>query len=65
MKPYAVIFREPNAHPLDEPEVFLCQADDHEHAEEQAENSYPNAVILWISEGSNHSAALSNYYDSL
>jgi hypothetical protein len=65
MKPYAVIHRDNGADPLETPEVFLCQADDDDHAEEQTANSYPNSDILWIHEGSSHSAALSNYYESI
>lgn len=65
MNKFSVIHRDKGADPLETPEVFLCEADDHDHAEEQTANSYPNSDILLIHEGSNHSAALSNYYDSL
>jgi hypothetical protein len=30
------------------------QADDVEHAEEQAENAYPGCTILWVNEGENY-----------
>lgn len=65
MKPYSVIHRDNGANPLETPEIFLCQADDDNHAEEQAANSYPNSDILWISEGPDHEKALANYYAAI
>ena len=62
MQAYTVIYREPDAHPLDTPEVFICQAEDADHAEEQAENAYPRALILWIVETDSQDAALNAYY---
>lgn len=45
--PYHVIYREANWGPLDA-DIFTCQAEDMEHAEEQCENAYPDAEILWV-----------------
>jgi hypothetical protein len=65
MKPYSVIHRDNGAHLFEAPAIFLCQADDDDHAEEQTLNSYPNSDILWISEGADHEKALSNYYAAI
>jgi hypothetical protein len=34
---------------------FQCQADDVEHAEEQALDAYPASVVIWVNEGNNFS----------
>ena len=34
---------------------FPCQADDLEHAKEQAVNAYPNDKVIWVNEGENYS----------
>lgn len=34
-----------NDTPLNESEVFVCMAEDSEHAKEQCENAYPNAFV--------------------
>jgi hypothetical protein len=64
LKPYCVIHRDNGALLSEAPEVFLCQADDSDHAEEQTVNSYPNSDILWISENPDPEKALSEYYAS-
>lgn len=33
-------------------QVFRCMAEDFEHADEQCENAYPEANILWAGTGS-------------
>jgi hypothetical protein len=64
LKPYCVIHRDNGASLFEAPEVFLCQADDSDHAEEQTVNSYPNSDILWISENPDPKKALPEYYAS-
>ncbi len=64
LKPYCVIHRDNGASLFEAPEVFLCQADDSDHAEEQTVNAYPNSDILWISENPDHEKALLEYYAS-
>lgn len=36
-------------------EYFICEAEDADHAEEQAENAYPEYPVLWINRGLNFS----------
>lgn len=49
LETWFVVYRDPAGitlpHVLD---VFTCQAESYDHAEEQAENAYPSADILWI-----------------
>lgn len=42
-------------------EYFVCEAEDGEHAEEQAVDAEPEAVILWVNRGLNFSQE--NVYD--
>jgi hypothetical protein len=64
LKHYCVIHRDNGALLSEAPEVFLCQAYESHHAEEQTVNAYPNSDILWISENPDHEKALSEYYAS-
>ena len=49
MNKYTVIFVEPG---LSECwQFFLCHADDDDHAQEQCEDAYPTATVLWVNEG--------------
>jgi hypothetical protein len=60
-----VLYRiEKEMSPLDPPQGFLCQAEDDEHAEEQCENAYPNAGVLWVFEGDSYDDALDDYYNA-
>lgn len=62
MKTYIVLYREPMMNPAYEPLGFICQAEDTEHAEEQCENAYPEADIVWIEETDNLWIALDTFY---
>jgi len=44
------------------PITFVCQAEDTDHAEEQAENAYPNGVIVWAVRTNEPKVALADYY---
>jgi len=44
------------------PIAFVCQAEDTDHAEEQAENAYPNGVIVWAVRTNEPKVALADYY---
>ncbi len=51
-KPYAVLYYEDRVtKPGDSPLGFICMAEDHEHAEEQCLNAYPECRIVWATEG--------------
>jgi len=43
-------------------EGFLCSAEDPDHAEEQAEDAYPNCNVVWVEEGNDPYAALDDYW---
>jgi hypothetical protein len=60
LKEYVVLFvdrRNP-----DVLEVFLCEAEDGNHAEEQGMDAYPNADIVWVQKGSDWQDAQANYW---
>lgn len=48
MKPYTVIYEEQS---IPGWQFFECHADDSDHAQEQCENAYPNATVLWVNIG--------------
>lgn len=63
MNDYTVLYRiESIMSPLDAPFGFICAADDADHAEEQCENAYPDAAVVWVSEADSYAAALDDYY---
>jgi len=47
LSPYLLLYRADGAHPLSRPEVFFCQADSQDHAEEQLESFLAGAMPLW------------------
>lgn len=65
MTEYIVLYNDPlTMLPLDVPQGFRCQADDPDHAEEQCQDAYPKASILWIHEGSFLDDALYDFWHS-
>lgn len=46
MEKWNVIYRESDCGPLDF-DVFVCYAEDMNHADEQCLNAYPECEILW------------------
>ena len=65
MKRYIVLYRiESIMAPCDPPFGFECHADDTDHAEEQCENAYPEAGIVWVSDAATYAAALADYYET-
>ena len=62
IKDYVVLFIDP-----DEPfvlEGFLCEADDADHAEEQAVDAYPRCDVVWVEEGNDWRGAQERYWDT-
>lgn len=57
---WCVVYRDKGANPLSA-EVFKCEAEDYDHAEEQCENAYPDADILWLVETDNPQDAVDNW----
>lgn len=48
---YGVLYYEKdNQLPADAPLIFLCEAEDTEHAEEQCTNTYPGCTIMWVTQ---------------
>jgi hypothetical protein len=45
MQTYIVLYIEPDLPEGLPPQAFRCQADDHEHAREQCQDAYPDAII--------------------
>ena len=61
---YIVLYRDESVMcPADAPFGFQCWAEDGDHAEEQCLNADPDAVVVWIFEGSDYDKALDDYYD--
>lgn len=63
LKEYVVLFIDP-VDPLTV-EGFLCEAEDADHAEEQALDAYPQLTstnVVWIEEGTDWGKAQDNYY---
>jgi hypothetical protein len=59
---YNVIYRpKESKYPLDV-EVFQCEAETVEHAEEQAEDAYPDCEILWIDQERDPQESIKNWY---
>ena len=48
MENYIVLYRDDFTQFV---EAFACQADDYDHAEEQATNAYPNVQIILAHQG--------------
>lgn len=63
LKTFVVLYREPEAHPLESPMGFLCRAEDVEHAEEQCANAYPQAEVVWVVDTASFEEALDDYYE--
>jgi hypothetical protein len=57
---WCVVYRDKGANPFSA-EVFKCEAEDYDHAEEQCENAYPDADILWIVDTDNPQDAVDNW----
>lgn len=62
MNSYVVLLWELGSLPADPPIAFVCQADNLDHAEEQAENAYEGCHIAWVVEGDDVSAAYADYW---
>ena len=63
MKSYVILYREDGClTELDQPFVFVCLAEDTDHAEEQCLNAYPECNIVWVYQGDNAQDALDDYY---
>jgi len=45
------------------PLVFICQAEDADHAEEQCLDAYPDADVVWIEPGTNVGEAFVSYWE--
>jgi hypothetical protein len=48
MQEYDVILREYHEGRWLDEIVFECSADDHAHAQEQAENAYPDCIVMRV-----------------
>ena len=59
---YIVLYRDDSLPPLAPPLAFRCDADDTEHAEEQCENAYPEALIIWVVQTDSVGVALGDWY---
>jgi len=44
------------------PQAFRCQAETVEHAEEQCNDAYPSASIVWVENTSDANATFSSYW---
>ena len=47
------------------PLAFQCKAESMDHAEEQCVNAYPDAQILWVSQGMTYEETLRDYWGSM
>jgi hypothetical protein len=66
LRTFLVLYREAekNMIRVETPEVFRCEAEDTDHAEEQCQNAYPEAEIVWTWEGDNVEACFRDWYGS-
>ena len=62
MKTYMVLYRPDYLLQTEAPFGFRCEAEDSDHAEEQCENAYPEADIVWVWEGDSLQDALDDYW---
>lgn len=63
MKTYIVLYRDDSLEPCEAPFAFVCEAEGTDHAEEQCENAYPGADIVWVHEGTCIEDAYVEYWD--
>lgn len=63
MQSYTVLFRDETLKVYEAPYVFICEADDTDHAEEQCENAYPGCDIVWVILGDDGIEALDDYWN--
>lgn len=62
---YAVLYWDLSSKAADPPLVFLCQAEDSQHAEEQCLDAYPDCRIAWVTFGATTAdAAYADYFGS-
>lgn len=61
MKTHIVLYRDSLKY-YERPFAFICEADDVNHAEEQLENAYPDADIVWVHEGTYIEDAYAEYW---
>ena len=62
MKTYIVLCRGDSLEYFEHPFAFICEADDANHAEEQCENAFPSADIVWVYEGEYIEDAYAEYW---
>lgn len=62
MERYIVLFLDVDADPNSDPLAFACSADDDNHAAAQCINAYPESIVVWVFEGDDASAAMSDYW---
>ena len=63
LQPYIVLYRESdNAMLADPPLAFACQAEDADHAEEQALNAYSGAAVAWVYQGDSQELAYEDFF---
>lgn len=61
MQTYIVLYYVPGMPQDETPFGFKAQADDMEHAKEQAWNAYPDAEIVYVHEGADYLQACDEY----
>ena len=47
LDPWVVLYLDDSLLLLDPPLVFVCRAEDGDHAEEQCVNAYPQCEVVW------------------
>lgn len=62
LNPYVVLLMDPET-PLDV-FTFTCEAENDEHAEEQAQDAYPTAEVLWVELGSDIELVYEHYWSN-
>jgi len=63
MKKWNVIYREANCGPLDF-DIFQCDAEDMDHADEQTLDAYPDCEIMWADTEDNPEETIKNWLNS-
>lgn len=63
MKTHIVLYRDDSLKHHEHPFAFVCEAENADHAEEQCENAYPDADIVWVHEGEYIKDAYAEYWN--
>jgi len=62
MQTFTVLYHEAGSSGFDDPLAFVCEAEGHDHAEEQCLDAYPNCDVVTVEDTDDVGEALERYY---